>query len=186
MRRPGLAHLGPQRGTMGGQGDHVQRKPGNPHDQGRNPRGEAELRSNYELGIQHQLPGGVRPDPQHGGGRPAATGEDDQDRVRLQRHGVRPGFGEPPVGDGLRGHQPQVPGRRVRRRGAADRVLEPAGLALHAGDVDAAWGCDGERVLQELGEALLGERWRGEPGGCHGPGDRRQGVPEASGVRLIH
>ncbi|RLM54520.1 hypothetical protein C2845_PM10G16540 [Panicum miliaceum] len=83
-----------------GKGDHLQLASGDPDDQREEPPGEAEVRTAHGLGNEHQLPGGVRPHPPHGGGRPAAAGEDDQGRVRVQRHGVRPSVGEPgAVGD---------------------------------------------------------------------------------------
>jgi hypothetical protein len=42
------------------------------------------------------------------------------------------------MGNGLPSDLPQVQGRRVRRRGAADHFLEPTQLALHVGDGHAA------------------------------------------------
>uniref|UniRef100_A0A0D9XDA6 Uncharacterized protein n=1 Tax=Leersia perrieri TaxID=77586 RepID=A0A0D9XDA6_9ORYZ len=68
--------------------------------------------------------------------------------------------------DGVR-----VQGDRLRRCGAADGVLEPAGLDVH-----------GEWLLQEPPQALAAERRRGELGGGHGRGHRQRGVPEARGV----
>uniref|UniRef100_A0A0D9XFA0 VWFA domain-containing protein n=1 Tax=Leersia perrieri TaxID=77586 RepID=A0A0D9XFA0_9ORYZ len=53
---------------------------------------------------------------------------------------------------------------------------------VDSGDVDAARGRHGQRLLQEPPQALPAERWRDEPGAGHGRRHRRRGVPEARGV----
>uniref|UniRef100_A0A453NIB4 DUF2828 domain-containing protein n=1 Tax=Aegilops tauschii subsp. strangulata TaxID=200361 RepID=A0A453NIB4_AEGTS len=78
----------------------------------------------------------------------------------------------------------EVLGSRLRVGRARDSVLEPGVLQGRAGDVRPERGGAGQRLLQELAQAVPRRRRHRHPEDHHGEGHRRPGVRQAHRVRL--